>query len=172
MVGLDAAYGEFAGDRWVEHIDRFHNLLVIHTLSKAYGLGGARVGYALGHPDLIAAIDGVRPPGSLSSLAVELAVAALDHPHRMHDTVKILSRRRGQLAPRLAALGFRVLESETNFLMCEVGPRAHSLAAALQREGLVVRTFAMDGPLAEYLRITVRSPDAHNRLIDALERSL
>jgi histidinol-phosphate aminotransferase len=172
LVVLDAAYGEFAGDRWVDAVDRHHNLLVIHTLSKAYGLGGARVGYALGHPDLIGAIDGVRPPGSLSTLAVEVGVAALDHPHRMRDAVKILTGRRNQLAPRLEALGLRVLASETNFLTCEVGPSAHALEAALRREGLVVRKFPADGPLAHYLRITVRSPDAHNRLIDALERSL
>ncbi len=172
IVVLDAAYGEFADDDWTAEVDRFHNLMVIHTLSKAYGLGGARVGYALAHPDLIGAIDGVRPPGSLSSLAVEIAVAALDHPHRMHDTVKILTGRRDALAGRLEALGIRVLPSETNFLTCEIGPNAHAITGALRRVGLVVRVFPPDGPLASYLRFTVRSPDAHDRLIDALERSL
>ncbi len=172
IVVLDAAYGEFADDRWVDSVDRHHNLLVLHTLSKAYGLGGARVGYALGHPDLIASIDRVRPPGSLSGLAVELAVAALEHPHRMRDAVKILTTRRERLRPRLEALGARVLPSQTNFLMCEIGPNAHAVEAALRREGLVVRKFDPSGPLAHYLRITVRSPDAHDRLIAALERSL
>jgi len=172
VVVVDAAYAEFAGDRWVEAVERFHNLLVIHTLSKAYGLGGARVGYAIGHEDLIGAIDGVRPPGSLSSLSAELAVVALDHPNRMQDAVKILTGRRSRLAPRLEALGIRVLASETNFLMCEIGPTAHAVESALRRDGLVVRRFDADGPLAHYLRITVRSPDAHNRLIEALERSL
>jgi histidinol-phosphate aminotransferase len=172
IVVLDAAYGEFAGDRWIESVDRFHNLLVLHTLSKAYGLGGARIGYALGHPDMIAAIDRVRPPGSLSSVAVELAVAALEHPNRMDDAVAILTGRRDRLRPRLEALGLRVLPSETNFLMCEVGPAAHAIESALRREGLVVRKFDAAGPLAHYLRITVRSPDAHDRLITALERSL
>ena len=57
IVVLDAAYSEFAGERWADAVGRFPNLLVLHTLSKAYGLGGARVGYALGHPDLIAGID-------------------------------------------------------------------------------------------------------------------
>ena len=56
--------------------------------------------------------------------------------------------------------------------MCEIGPHAHSLESALRREGLVVRKFDPAGPLAHYLRITVRSPDAHDRLINALERSL
>lgn len=172
IVVLDAAYGEFAEDRWVESVERFHNLMVLHTLSKAYGLGGARVGYALGHPDLIAAIDRVRPPGSLSSVAVELAVSAFEHPNRMRDAVAILTGRRDRLRPRLEALGLRVLPSETNFLMCEVGPTAHAVESALRREGLVVRKFDPQGPLAHYLRITVRSPDAHDRLIAALERSL
>jgi histidinol-phosphate aminotransferase len=172
IVVLDAAYSEFAGERWTDAVGRFPNLLVLHTLSKAYGLGGARVGYAVGHPDLIATLDAVRPPGSLSSLSVHLAVAALDRPNRMQDTVKILTGRRAQLAPRLAELGLRVLPSSTNFLTCEIGPNAHTIEAALRRNGLVVRKFDAAGPLANYLRITVRTPDAHDRLIATLERSL
>jgi histidinol-phosphate aminotransferase len=172
VVVIDAAYAEFAGDSWRTAAERCHNLLVLHTLSKAYGIGGARVGYGLGHPDLVSAIDAVRPPGSLSTLSVELAIAALAAPDRMRDTVASLSEGRAALAPRLAALGFRVLPSQANFLLCEVGPAAHRLQAKLMEEGLVVRKFPADGPLAEYLRFTIRSPHAHDRLIDALERSL
>jgi histidinol-phosphate aminotransferase len=172
VVVIDAAYAEFAGDSWVAAADRHHNLLVLHTMSKAYGIGGARVGYGLGHPDLIGAIDAVRPPGSLSTLSVELAIAALAAPDRMRDTVTSLTQSRVELAPRLAALGFRVLPSEANFLLCDVGPDARALQERLMAEGLVVRRFPADGPLANYLRFTIRSPHAHDRLIDALERSL
>jgi histidinol-phosphate/aromatic aminotransferase/cobyric acid decarboxylase-like protein len=90
----------------------------------------------------------------------------------MQRTVAELSARRAELASRLGALGLRVLPSEANFLLCEVGPHAHLVEDKLLAEGLVVRKFATTGPLADYLRFTIRTDRAHDRLIDALERSL
>ena len=172
VVVLDAAYAEFAGDDWARWVDRYHNLLVLHTMSKAYGLAGARVGYGVGHPDLIAAIDGVRPPGSISSLSVDLAVAGFGAQDRMRSVVASITEERTRLAGYLRDLPLRVLAYSTNFLLCEVGPQARSLADELMKEGLVTRTFPEDGPLASYLRFTVRSPLAHDRLLSALQRRL
>lgn len=172
VVVLDGAYAEFSADDWAPWVDRYHNLLVLHTMSKAYSLAGTRVGYALGHPDLISALDGVRPPGSISSLSVELAVAALRAPERMRAAVATITAERTRLAGRLEELGLRVLPSQTNFLLCEVGPNAALVAKRLMGEGLVVRQYPAEGPLAGYLRFTVRSPAAHDRLLAALRRSL
>jgi histidinol-phosphate aminotransferase len=172
LVVLDAAYAEFSDQDWSEAVDNHHNLIVLRTLSKAFGIAGARVGYAMAHPDLIAALDGVRPPGSISSTSVDLALAALDSPIRMRRTVDDLAALRSELAAGLQGLGFRVLPSATNFLLCEVGPAAHEIARQLTDIGLVPRKFAIDGPLGEYLRFTVRTAPAHDRLLSALERSL
>jgi histidinol-phosphate aminotransferase len=171
LVVLDAAYAEFAGDDWTAWVREYDNLLVLHTMSKAFGLAGARVGYGLGQPDLVSALDGVRPPGSISSPSVDLAVAALSTPARMHAAVADLTRGRADLGSALSALGFRVLPSATNFLLCEVGPSAASLQQSLMSEGLVARKFP-SGPLDEYLRFTVRTASAHGRLVDAIERNL
>lgn len=172
IVVLDAAYAEFSGDRWGEWVSRYDNLLVLHTMSKAFGLAGARVAYGIGHPDLVGALDAVRPPGSIGSLSVELATTALASPTRMKATVADLTRSRADLAQALAGLGFRVLPSPANFLLCEVGPEASALHAALMSEGIIARKFPGSGPLADYLRFTVRTPAAHRRLIDALGRNL
>jgi histidinol-phosphate aminotransferase len=172
IVVLDAAYAEFAGDDWAPWANRHHNLLVLHTMSKAYGLAGARVGYALGHPDLIARIDGVRPPGSIPSLSVDLAIAALEMPGRMRSMVTSITEERIRLAGLFEDLGFRVLPGATNFLLCEVGPDASGVAEALMTEGLVPRTYPAGGRLASYLRFTVRSPQADDRLVSTLRRSL
>ncbi len=172
VVVVDAAYAEFSGDRWVPLVERHDNVLVLHTLSKAYGLAGARVGYAVGQPHLIDAIDAIRPPGSIGTLSVDLAVAALADQERMRATVETISAELERLASRLAGLGFRVLPSVTNFVLCEVGPSAQALSRSLMAEGLVVRSFAGDSPLADYLRITVRSPEADDRLVAAIERRL
>ena len=171
VVVLDAAYAEFAGDDWTGWVAEHDNLLVLHTFSKAFGLAGARVGYGLGHPDLVSAIDRLRPPGSITSLSVDLAIAALTRPDRMHGTVADLASGRRKLAGLLGEVGFRALPGATNFVLCEVGPKAMSLHKALMRQGLVVRNYPESNPLAEYLRFTVRSSEAHRRLIAAIEKA-
>jgi histidinol-phosphate aminotransferase len=172
LVVVDAAYAEFSTGDWLERVDRYHNLIVLRTLSKAFGIAGARVGYAMGHPDLIAAIDSVRPPGSISSTSVALGVAALEAPERMRSAVDRLVEMRAELSESLTARELRVLPSETNFVLCEVGPAAQDVAGQLMDIGLVARKFPANGPLSNYLRFTVRSPAAHERLLAALERYL
>lgn len=172
LVVVDAAYAEFGEADWSERVEDHHNLLVLRTLSKAFGLAGARVGYAMAHPDLIAAIDGVRPPGSIASTSVDLAIAALDSPIQMRKAVESLTASRTNLANRLTSLGLRVLPSTTNFVLCEVGAAAPAVARQLIDVGLVPRQFPTDGPLGEYLRFTVRTEEAHERLASALERTL
>ncbi len=172
LVVLDAAYAEFAGDHWSEWVERYHNLLVLHTMSKGFGLGGLRVGYGLGHPDLVDALDAMRPPGSIASLSVEIAVAALADPQRMRSQVAAIVAERSALAARLSNLGIHPLPSDTNFILCEVGSHARATAEALMGDGLVVRMYPADGPLGSHLRFTVRSPDENDRLIDALRRNL
>ncbi len=172
LVVIDAAYAEFADTDWSSRVGRNHNVIVLRTLSKAYGIAGARVGYAMAHPDLISAIDGIRPPGSISSASVALGVAALRNPDRMNETVREVVTLRTALANSLTGVGLRTLPSLTNFVLCEVGPQAHAVAEKLMGEGLVVRKFPSPGPLAEYLRFTVRSAPAQARLIKTLERYL
>ncbi|MCP3975025.1 MAG: histidinol-phosphate aminotransferase family protein [bacterium] len=172
IVIVDAAYAEFVGTEWSESVDRFSNLLVLRTLSKAFALAGARVGYATGHPSLIDQIDGLRPPGSIANLSVELAQTALSRPDMADEIVAALAVARAPLAADLAKLGFRVLPSEVNFLLCEVGPEAEEIATALRMRGLVVRTFPVASGLNNYLRFTVRSEEQNRRLTTTLEEVL
>jgi histidinol-phosphate aminotransferase len=172
LVVIDAAYAEFSRTDWSVRVARHHNVIVVRTLSKAFGIAGARVGYAMADPNLIAAIDGIRPPGSISSVSVGLGIAALQNPAAMQATVTSVTQLRTELAEALQVLGLRVLPSETNFVLCEVGTHAVDVAEKLMSEGLVVRKFPGDGPLANYLRFTVRTAPAHARLVSALERYL
>jgi len=170
IVVLDAAYAEFTGDQWGEWIERYDHLLVFHTLSKGFGLAGIRVGYAIGNPVLIDAIDRVRPPGSISTISTTLAIAALSDTDRMRRSVDRLIAERERFRDRLAALGLEVPPSEANFLLAHVGPDAQTLAAGLMREGLVVREFPHISELINHLRFTVRSGTDNDRLINAIGR--
>lgn len=172
IVIVDAAYAEFTGDDWVDEVRRYDNLVVFRTMSKAFSLAGARVGYAMGHPSLIDRFDGLRPPGSIASLSAALAEVALTQVERAEQAVAALNAARVDLAPALAALGFRVLPSRVNFLLCEVGAHAKRTATALRSRGLVVRTFPDETGLGDYLRFTVRSADQNQRLLATLEEVL
>lgn len=173
LVVIDAAYAEFAGDSWSGWIDHFDNVVVTHTLSKAYGLAGARVGFALASPSVIDRLDGVRPPGSISTISAHLGEMALRTPQRVERHVARLLRQRDWLEGELRGLGIGVVpDSRTNFVLCEFGPQAHALADDLMAEGLVVRRFPADGPLGHFLRFTIRNREENDRLIEALRRRL
>jgi histidinol-phosphate aminotransferase len=171
VVVVDAAYAEFTGDRWDELLDG--GAIVLGTMSKAFGLAGARVGYAVAPPALAPRLDAMRPPGSISSTSAALAIRGLDDPGWMRANVASLSREREALGARLSGLGIRVRPTLTNFVVGEVGPGARDTAARLMDGfGLVVRSFPDGHPFASFLRFTVRTPADHDRLIDALEQTL
>lgn len=172
VVIVDAAYAEFVGDDWASEIEKSSNLIVLRTLSKAFGLAGARVGYAMGHPSLIDRFDALRPPGSIATPSAALAAAALARADRAAEVVEMLEPARRQLTADVASLGFRVLPSQVNFILCEVGSEAPQIAADLRATGLVVRTFPEATGLQCYLRFTVRSPDENARLIATLKEVL
>jgi histidinol-phosphate aminotransferase len=172
IVVIDAAYAEFSGDSWAPWIERHDNLLVLNTTSKAFGLAGVRVGFATGHPDLVASLDSVRPPGSIASMSAGIAESALREPQRMRRAVRRIADDRNRMAVALEGIGITVAPSTTNFLLCSIGPGARDLAASILREGLIVRTFPQQHMLTNHLRFTVRSPDENARLVDTLWRHL
>ena len=167
LVVIDAAYAEFSEIDWTGAVDRYPNVIVLRTLSKAFGIAGARVGFAMAHESLIDAFEAVRPPGSVSSLSVSVAVEALRNPDRVAANVAATVSARSDLAAKLAALGWIPLESHTNFVLCDVGPHAAALSNELMNRGLVVRTFPYE-PLTTYIRVTVRTPHQHDRLIEEI----
>jgi histidinol-phosphate aminotransferase len=168
VVVVDAAYAEFSGDDWAPLVREHANLLVLRTLSKAFGLAGARVGYGLGSSTIVDSIHGVRPPGSISSTSAALAVAALERPDRMLEATQRIRVWRAQLAEMLEGFGFHTVPADTNFVLCAVGRRAGTLRDGLLRLGLVVRGYPESSRLGGHLRFTVRTPQAHERLRAAI----
>lgn len=172
-VIIDAAYAEFAGDEWGPWIDRYHNLIVLGTLSKAFGLAGLRVGYALAGSANASRLESFRPPGSVSAVSAGLAQQAFANPSWAAENVAMLSSERERMCKGLEDLGLYPLATATNFVPVEVGTaRAERLEANLMSEGLVVRIYRDPHPLAGFLRFTVRSPAENDRLLAALERNL
>lgn len=170
VVVVDEAYQEFAGPRSAATLlDDHPNLVVLRTLSKAHGLAGARVGVALCHPDLAAALRRVQAPYPLPGPVTELALAALSASVRRSVSARVAQTRtsREQLAeilgadPRVAT----VYASEANFLLVR-GPGVDTLLSDLRASGIVVRD--MRHLLEDALRVTVGSPEE----IEAVEQAL
>lgn len=171
LVVVDEAYAEYvdAADyaSALPLLAAHPNLIVTRTFSKAYGLAGARVGYALAHPDCIAVMERVRESFNVNALALAAAEAALGDEGHLRAALEDNRVQRQALAAALHAWGLPVTPSQTNFLLVEFGPETARVEAELIRRGIVVRPVAGYG-LADCLRITVGTAEENARLLVAL----
>jgi histidinol-phosphate aminotransferase len=138
-------------------------------MSKAYALAGLRVGFAVAGRSTLAAMEPYRPPGSVSTISVSIATEVLRDPAILPIAVDRVATERARLATGLGAAGWVAHSSITNFLLVPYGSpeRAAAVAEAMLRRGLVPRTFPASHPLADHLRLTVRSKEEDDRLISA-----
>ena len=177
IVVLDEAYAEFVGLSLLPLRATYPGLVVVRTLSKAYGLAGLRVGFALAQRPLIAALEPFRPPGSVSTVSVTIGADALGDPSIAAENVARVTAERARLGAALGALGWAPLPSVTNFLLVAFGSpeRAAIVSEGLLRRGLVPRTFSAAHPMSDHLRLTVRSTAEDDLLVAAageIEREL
>jgi histidinol-phosphate aminotransferase len=170
LVVVDEAYFEFVDQSVVSWREKYPNLMVLRTMSKAFALPGIRVGSGIGSRSVIARLERVRPPGSISTVSAHLATIALRQPGYALENVRVLSAEREWLAARLGTAGWKAAPSVTNFLLVRIGDHAHAEEAAehLLRSGIVPRTFGPANPLRGHLRLTVRSRAENERLLDAV----
>ncbi len=171
VVVVDEAYIDFGGASAIPLVARYPQLLVVQTLSKSRSLAGLRVGFALGHPDLIAGLERVKDSFNsypLSRLAILGGAAAFADDAYFLRTCGAIAADRQALAAELMALGFDVLPSAANFLFARhSGCAGAELAAQLRAQGIIVRHF--DKPrIGDFVRISIGRPEQHARLLAAL----
>ncbi|MBI2445521.1 histidinol-phosphate transaminase [Candidatus Micrarchaeota archaeon] len=168
-VILDEAYGEFGGQSALPLVDRFEKLIVVRTLSKAFGLAGARVGYAVTNQETAERLNRVRLPNSLSSYSAELARTALSPAGvaQMKADVARIAAERGRVQKGLGKK-FKTYPSVANFLLVDLGDSAEETVKALLEKGLVVRNLSEKPQTRGCIRITVRSRQENDRLLEAL----
>lgn len=155
VVLLDEAYAEFAGVSAVDLVPHFDRLLVIRTMSKAFGLAGLRIGYAVGQPALVMEVEKSRGPYKLNAMAEHTALAALQHDMpwiREHIALAVTLRER--LAVELRTRGFSPLTSHANFV-CVPVPDCVNVGLALRERGVAVRPFPGLPHIGDTLRISV-----------------
>ena len=146
--------------------ERLPNLVILRSLSKAYGLAGARVGYLVVSESLASRFEASRLPLAIGGVSEAAAIAALSDIRTARVRLAEIVNERERLQNRLIAIGWDVYESHANFLLVRP-PDAHAIADALLRQGLAVRSYPT-GPLRDWLRITVRARAENDRLLEAL----
>ena len=171
IMVLDEAYHEYSasqgvpdGLRWLA---RHPNLVVTRTFSKAYGLAGLRVGYAISHPDLADILNRIRQPFNVSVPALAAAAAALDDHEHLAATVALNRAGIERLRAGLAGLGVVAAPSAGNFVLADLGQAAGPIDHRLLREGVIVRPLANYG-LPNHLRITTGTAAQNERLLAAM----
>jgi len=171
VVLVDEAYVDFGGHSAMQLIDRFPNLLVVHTLSKSRSLAGLRIGYACAQPHLIDALQRVKNSFNsypLDRLAIVGGAAAFEDTAYFEQTRQAVMSSREGLVLALEDLGFMVLPSQTNFLFARhPGHDGADLATALRARGVLVRHFKLPR-IDQYLRISVGSPAQCDQLVQVL----
>jgi histidinol-phosphate aminotransferase len=165
LVVIDEAYTEFVRDEQAPDamavLRARPNVAVLRTFSKAYGLAGLRVGYAVAHPPVAEALRKTAVPFGVSTLAQEAAVASLAAGDQLAERVDALVAERERVLGALHAQGWELTRTQANFVWFGVGEQTADLAAAFDAQALVVRPYGSDG-----VRVTIGEPEANDRLIE------
>jgi len=174
LVALDEAYIEFL-DQPLDLLPEIRsggksNLLLMRTFSKIYGLAGLRLGYGIGHPDLVAEFEKIRQPFSINAVAQAGALAALDDTAHAQKTRRINSRGLKFYERAFRKLGLEFIPSSANFILVRVG-EGQRVVIEMQRLGVIVRP--MGGyQLPEWIRISIGTPKQNQRCLESLKTAL
>lgn len=175
LVVVDEAYFEYVEEQeytstipWVE---RYPNLIVTRTFSKAYGLAGLRIGYSVSHPDVADLLNRVRQPFNVNSMAEIAALAALDDESHLQRSRRMNRDGMKQLTEAFSDMGLKYIPSVGNFVCVDLARDASQVNESLLLSGVILRPVASYG-LPNHLRITVGSKQDNQRVIEALGKAL
>lgn len=168
VVMVDEAYADFCGYSMLKEVMSSEHAIDVRTFSKAHGIAGLRVGFAISRKEVVDELRSVRTPFGLNSFAESVAMKALDNREWVRDVVSRMTAERSYLAPKLEKLGFKVYPSDCNFLLCRSPVSGPALVSALRGEGVAIRDCNSYPLLENHVRITV----APRPMLDALLEKL
>ena len=164
-VVIDEAYVEFITDERVpDSLDLFHtypNVAILRSFSKAYGLAGLRIGYAIAQPELAETIRKCTLPFGVSTIAEEAAIAALQHEDKLLIRVTHILKERTRVSEALTAQGWKLSDSQGNFVWLRIPGKTAILTKSAAEVGLSVRPYGDEG-----VRVTIGEDEANTRLIE------
>ncbi|MBN2423553.1 MAG: histidinol-phosphate transaminase [Calditrichaceae bacterium] len=171
IVIIDEAYIDFSEKKsWIEELNRYPNLVVMQTFSKAWGMAGLRLGMLFAHPQIISLMNKTKPPYNVNECTQKLAFAALSNKNHKDEMVKMLLSERANLINGLSALKpvKKVYPSDANFLLVKFND-AGKMYKDLMNRSIIVRNRSSMPGCDNCLRITVGKPDENKRLIQTIK---
>jgi len=172
VVLVDEAYIDFGGDTAVSLVDKYPNLLVVQTLSKSRSLAGLRIGFAIGHENLITALEIVKNSFNsypMDRIAIAAGIAAMEDKKYFEQTCASIINTRNKLTEFLAANNFEVIPSKANFVFAKhQNIPAEYIASKLREKNIIVRYFNKPR-INQYLRITIGTEEQSNLLCKAIQ---
>ena len=176
LVVIDEAYVEFGGESAIGLLDRYDNLVVTRTFSKSHALAGARLGYAVAAPALIADLNTLRfsfNPYNINRLSILLGEAAMRNPQYFEKRRREVMESRAYATQKLRDMGFQIPESRANFIFAGANPRigGESYYKALRENGILVRHFGAPR-ISDYVRITIGTREQMEILVDTTAKIL
>ena len=171
IVFVDEAYGEFAGKTLAPLVLEYDNLIVSKTLSKAWGLAGLRVGYAVASKEIIENIRKIKAPYNVGAIPNYLALKALEERTQMEEWVKEMKREKAGLEMQLRQLGLKVFPTESNFSVFRLPSQFDSkeIQGRIAEKGIVVRDRSALPLMENCIRITVGTKEENEKFIEALK---
>jgi len=178
LVFLDEDYIDFVDDAkrysMAEYVNEYNNLFVLRSLTKFFGLAGVRIGYGIGSPELVNALNNVKMPWSINSLAMFATEAAINDVDFIKKSRLLVSQSRKEMRELFKSIPWlKVHPSETNFLLVEIiqgDLTSTQIKEALAKKGLLIRDCKdFDGLNNRFFRITVRRPEENKKLVEQIK---
>lgn len=169
---VDEAYSDFCDSDMLADVIKSEGGIDIRTFSKAYGLAGLRVGFAVSRKEIVDELRRVRTPFGLNSFTEAVATAALDSKGWVMDKVKEMKVERERLSRQMQSLGFRVYPSDCNFLLCGSPVSSEKLVRALESRGVAIRDFGSYPLLEDHVRVTIGPRALMDRFLEVLGSSM
>ncbi|GAV26250.1 histidinol-phosphate aminotransferase 1 [Carboxydothermus islandicus] len=170
LLVVDEAYVEFSGVSAIELLKEYQNLVILRTFSKARALAGLRLGYLVANVDVVKEIIKVKNPYNVNVFSQIAGEVVLANEEVFQGEIKEIVAEREKLYNQLASLGLKPVKSHANFILVEFGEKAKEIHQELINHGILVRY--LGGALANYLRITVGTPEENRQLLKKLEEIL
>src|SRR5690606_35971434 len=168
---VDEAYVDFADYSLSADATKRSNVIVLRTLSKAYGLAGARVGYMVANKEFVRTFRSViQSPYPISTLSLAIASSVLARADHVKQTIRTIRSERDRVFDKLSALeGIRVFQSDANFLFIETGKHYHPISKALKSNGIVVKMLGNIAGHRGCMRVTIGTREMNDKFLQCIE---
>ena len=174
LVVIDEAYAEYVNDKnypnSIELIDKYKNICILRTFSKAYGLAGLRIGYGISDKKIINELEKVRLPFNVSAIAQNAAIIALNDSEFLKGCIKNNREIIKFVYQKLEEYNINYIETEANFIMIDTGRDSNLISEKLQRNGFIVRPNFPN--MQTFIRVTIGTKDEMKEFIECLNRIL